>query len=80
VGSWIESGRSAETEARLALQLGLRGHPKDLVIVEAQLSLVLDRLWLDDLRQNLCHGSPVRVSGARLFNGSFAVTWLQLIR
>jgi hypothetical protein len=80
VDSWVESARSADSGAHLVLQVAPQGHPQDLVIVEAQVSLVLDRLWLEDLSENLCHGSPVLASGARLCNGSFAATRLQLMR
>ena len=64
----------------LVLQVAPRGHPKDLVIVEADVSLVSDRLWLEDLGENLCHGSPVVAIGSRSFNGLFAASRLQLTR
>ena len=47
----------------LVLQVAPRGRPKDLVIVEAEPSLVPDRFWLEDLSENLCHGSPVLAVG-----------------
>ena len=56
----------------------LGGRPKDLVIVEAEPSLVPDRIWLEDLSENLCHGSPVRAVGRSLFNGFLSATSLQL--
>ena len=80
VDSWIESAPPAVAGARLILQVAPRGHPEVLVIVEAEASLVSDRLWLEDLSENLCHGSPVRAIGSRLFNGHFAATRLQLTR
>ena len=49
--------------ARVVLQGSPRGRPKDLVIVEAEPSLVPDRCWLEDLSENLCHGSPVTAVG-----------------
>ena len=35
------------------------------MIVEAEASLVPDRGWLEDLGENLCHGSPVAAVGRR---------------
>src|SRR4051812_31678059 len=60
VDSWIEAASTATDGARLVLQVAPRGRPKDLVIVEAEASLVPDRFWLEDLSENMCHGSPVR--------------------
>jgi hypothetical protein len=80
VDSWYESARTAAEGARLVLQVAPRGRPKDLVIVEAEPSLVPDRNWLEDLSENLCHGSPVRAVGRASFNGFFAATSLQLAR
>ena len=80
VDSWIESVESSVDGARVVLQVAPRGCPSDLVIVEAEPSLVPDRYWLEDLGENLCHGSPVQAVGRRLFNGFFAATRLQLVR
>ena len=80
VDSWIESADSTVHGARVVLQVAPRGCPKDLVIVEAAPSLVPDRYWLEDLSENLCHGSPVQAVGRRLFNGFFAATHLQFAR
>ena len=55
-----------------------RAGPKILVIVEAEPSLVPDRCWLEDLSENLCHGSPVLAVGRASFNGFVAATSLQL--
>ena len=44
VDSWFESARTAVHGARLVLQVAPRGRPKELVIVEAEPSLVPDRL------------------------------------
>ncbi len=80
VDSWVETATSADVRALLVLQVAPRGHPKDLVIVEAAIALVPDRVWLEDLSENLCHGSPVLVSGSRSLNGFFAATRLILMR
>jgi len=80
VDSWVESARSADAGALLVLQVAPRGHPKDLVIVEAEVSLVSDRVWLEDLSENLCYGSPVLAIGSPSCSGFFAATRLQLMR
>lgn len=80
VDSWIESAHSTVERARVVLQVAPRGCPKDLVIVEAEPSMVPDRYWLEDLSENLCHGSPVQAVGRTLFNGFFAASRLQLAR
>src|SRR6202162_4045193 len=69
VDSWIESTQAASDGTRLVLQVAPRGRPSDLVIVEAEPSLVPDRYWLEDLSENLCHGSPVQAFGRWSFNG-----------
>jgi hypothetical protein len=78
--SWVEVAAFADADARLVVQVALRGQPEVLVIVEAEASLVADRLWLEDLSENLCHGSPVLAFGSRSFNAVFAATRLQLTR
>ncbi len=78
VDSWVEPADSPLDRSRLVLQVAPRGRPKDLVIVEAEPSLVPDRFWLEDLSENLCHGSPVQAVGRRLFNGFVSATRLQL--
>ena len=80
VDSWVESADSAVTGGRLVLQVAPRGRPKDLVIVEAEASLVPDRFWLEDLSENLCHGSPVYAIGRRMINGFLSASCLQLVR
>jgi hypothetical protein len=80
VDSWMEPTDSPPDGSRLVLQVAPRERPKDLVIVEAEPSLVPDRFWLEDLSENLCHGSPVLAVGRRLFNGFVAATHLQLAR
>jgi len=80
VDSWIEPTQAKTDGTRLVLQVAPRGRPKDLVIVEAEPSLVPDPFWLEDLSENLCHGSPVQAFGRRSFNGFLAATRLQLAR
>jgi hypothetical protein len=80
VDSWVESARRASDGTRLVLQVAPRGRPEDLMIVEAEPSLVPDRFWLEDLSENLCHGSPVKAIGRPSFNGVIAATRLQLAR
>ena len=48
--------------------------------MEAEASLVGDPGWLEDLGENLCHGSPVLAIGREMFNGFLAATCLQLAR
>ncbi len=57
-----------------------KGRPRDMVIVEAEASLVPDRGWLEDLGENLCHGSPVYAIGRRMINGFLSASCLQLVR
>jgi hypothetical protein len=80
IDSWVEPSGTANDSARLVLQVAPKGRPKELVIVEARASLVPDRGWLEDLGENLCHGSPVLAIGRRMINGFLAATCLQLIR
>lgn len=80
VDSWVEAAHTPMRESRLVLQVAPRGRPKDLVIVEAEPSLVPDRFWLEDLSENLCHGSPVLAVGRPSYNGFVAATRLQLAR
>src|SRR5262249_44286083 len=80
VDSWVESVRTESDATRLVLQVAPRGRPKDLVIVEAEPSLVPDSIWLEDLSENLCHGSPVLAVGRPSLHGFVAATRLQLAR
>ena len=50
------------------------------MIVEAEASLVPDRFCLEDLGENLCHGSPVAAVGHLTLAGFMAATQLQLVR
>jgi len=80
IDSWVESPREVDGGPMVVLQVAPRGRPRDLVIVEAEASLVPDRVWLEDLSENICHGSPVQAFGRRMLNGFVAATRLQLIR
>ena len=80
VDSWVEPPKSADADAVLVLQVAPRGRPRDLIFVEAEASLVSDRLWLEDLSENLCHGSMVLASGSWSRRGFLAATRLQLTR
>jgi len=80
VDSWVEPAGAADERGRLVLQVAPRGRPKDLMIVEAEASLVPDRYWLEDLRENLCHGSPVAAVGRMTLSGFIAATRLHLDR
>jgi hypothetical protein len=80
VDSWVEPSGSPRKGSRLVLQVAPRGRPSDLMIVEAEASLVPDRGWLEDLGQNLCHGSPVAVVGRPTMPGFFSASQLRLAR
>jgi hypothetical protein len=80
VDSWVEPAGSTGTDSRLVLQVAPRGRPRDLMIVEADARLVPDRGWLEDLGENLCHGSPVAAVGRLNFRGFIAATRLQFAR
>lgn len=80
IDSWVEPAGPAADAARLVLQVAPAGRPKDLLIVEAEASLVADRGWLEDLGENLCHGSPVAAIGRLALNGLIRATHLQLAR
>jgi len=80
IDSWVERAGTSSDSSRLVLQVAPRGRPKDLMIVEASASLVPDRGWLEDLGENLCHGSPVAAVGRLTLGGSFSATQLRLAR
>ena len=75
VDSWTERAGT-----RLVLQVVPRGKPRELLIVEAEASLVPDGGWLEDLGENLCHGSPVSAVGRRTSKGLLRASRLQLVR
>jgi hypothetical protein len=80
VDSWVEPAGEAGAQSRLVLQVAPRGRPRDLMIVEAEASLVPDRNWLEDLGENLCHGSPVAAVGRLTLAGFIAATQISLAR
>lgn len=80
IDSWVEPAAAADGPKRLVLQVAPLGRPRDLLIVEAEASLVGDRGWLDDLGENLCHGSPVAAVGRFNVAGMLNATKLKLDR
>jgi hypothetical protein len=78
VDSWVERAHIAGTGSRLVLQVAPSGHPKELMIVEAEAALVPDRGWLQDLGENLCHGLPVSAVGRLNLSGFFSATEIRL--
>jgi hypothetical protein len=80
IDSWVEPSGALRDASRLVLQVAPRGRPKDLMIVEAEASLVPDRGWLEDLGENLCHGSPVAAVGRLTLSGCFSATQIHLAR
>ncbi len=80
IDSWVEPAGAPGKRSRLVLQVAPKGHPCDLMIVEAEASLVPDRYWLEDLGENLCHGSPVAAVGRLTLSGFFSATQLRLAR
>lgn len=79
VDSWVEPAGPAQA-TRLVLQVAPRGRPEDLWIVEADSSLVPDPFWLEDLGENLCHGSPVAAVGRLGVDGLISARRLELTR
>lgn len=80
IDSWVEPAGSFNDGSRLVLQVAPQGRPKDLLIVEAEASLVPDRNWLEDLGENLCHGSPVAAVGRLTLRGFISASRLHLAR
>jgi len=80
IDSWVEPSGALRDASRLVLQVAPRGRPKDLMIVEAEASLVPDRGWLEDLGENLCHGSPVAAVGRLTLSGFISATQIHLDR
>ena len=80
VDSWVERAGPNRREPRLVLQVAPRGAPHSLLIVEAAASLVPDRGWLEDLGENLCHGSPVAAEGRLNLAGQMRATRIELER
>jgi hypothetical protein len=80
VDSWVERPKRRHDALRVVLQVAPLGRPGDLMIVEAAASLVPDRGWLQDLGENMCHGSPVAAVGRLLWNGLLDATEIRLDR
>ena len=80
IDSWVEPSRSPDALSWLILQVAPSGRPRDLMIVQAAASLVPDLGWLQDLGENLCHGSPVAAVGSLNLDGELLATRLQLAR
>ncbi|ADV63825.1 hypothetical protein Isop_3263 [Isosphaera pallida ATCC 43644] len=78
VDSWLEGCLTAPR--RLVLQVAPRNRWGPLWIVEASPSLVSDRSWLEDLGENLCHGSLVDAVGRTDRTGTVVATSLKLVR
>jgi hypothetical protein len=80
VDSWVERPGRAHSSALVVLQVAPRGRPGDLLIVEAEASLLPDRGWLEDLGENMCHGSPVAAVGHLNLDGLLSATEIRLDR
>jgi hypothetical protein len=80
VDSWLERTSNRRGEARVVLQVAIPGTPRELVVVEAPTSLIPDAGWLEDLRGNHCHGSPVAAIGRLTERGSVSASRLHLER
>ena len=80
IDSWVEPAADPAGPSRLVIQMAPQGRPRDLLIVEAEASLVGDRGWLADLGENLCHGSPVAAVGRYTVAGMLSATKLKLDR
>jgi len=80
VDSWVERAGTEGEGSRLVLQVAPRGRPRDLMIIEAEPSLLPDRGWLEDLGENLCHGSVVAAVGRLTLGGFITATQLQIAR
>ena len=80
IDSWVESSGDPSGQARLVIQIAPQGRPRDMLIVEAEASLVGDRGWLADLGENLCHGNPVAAVGRFNMAGMLNATKLKLDR
>jgi len=80
VDSWVERASSTWDRPRVILQVVSKDRPGDLVIVQADASLVPDRGWLEDLGENMCHGSPVAAVGRLTIGGLLSATQIQFVR
>lgn len=80
VDSWVERAKSSWESPRVILQVASKDCPGDLLIVQADASLVPDRGWLEDLGENMCHGSPVAAVGRLTLGGLISASRIQLVR
>jgi hypothetical protein len=80
VDSWVERAKTTWDSTRVILQVVSKDRPGDLLIVQADASLVPDRGWLEDLGENMCHGSPVAAVGRLTLGGLISATQIQLVR
>jgi hypothetical protein len=80
IDSWLEPACGEPDGLRLVLQVAPQGRPRDLLIVEAAASVVPDRGWLQDLQENLCHGSPVAAVGRLNLDGQLLATQIEFTR
>ena len=80
VDSWVERASSAWDRPRVILQVASKERPGDLMIVQADTELVPDRGWLEDLGENMCHGSPIAAVGRLTLGGLLSATRLQFVR
>ncbi len=80
IDSWVEPAGDFSLGSRLVLQVAPKGRPKDLLIVEAAASLLGDCGWVQDLGENLCHGSPVNAVVRSTTAGQLKATKLNIAR
>lgn len=80
IDSWVEPAGTCDWDSRLVLQVAPRERPRELVIVEADATLVPDLGWLADLGENLCHGSPVAAVIRPGRSGMLTATRIDLAR
>lgn len=80
VDSWIERAGVPGDSGRVVLQIAPRGKPRELMIVEVASNLIPDRYWLEDLGENLCHGSLVSAVGWMTQGGLLNATQVILAR
>lgn len=80
VDSWLERRGDRRTASSVVFQVAPRGSPRDIWIVEASPALVSDTGWLEDLGENLCHGSPIAATGRMSDGGCITATTLRLER